>query len=180
MVRRRLGRVFVRAEIMWEIETGVRGLDQSEARTEAGQPITGRGHTLGQGWTPALPSAAFTTNSQFQNWLRFLSRSILFRCFRWRFYITLLGNRKLRKERETNCIIMVTDKKHDDRCFVKLADKTRCFMQIADNILIFILTTRSMLLSHCHCQARPVSAKTKFKLNFWPNSDAELSRLFLI
>ena len=73
---------------------------------------------------------------------------------------------ELQKEGETNCIIMVTDKKHDDRCFVKLADKTGCFMQIADNILIFILTTRSMLLSHCHCQARPVSAKTKFKLNF--------------
>ena len=39
--------------------------------------------------------------------------------------------------------------------FVKLADKTGCFMQIADNILIFLLTTRSMLLSHCHCQAAP-------------------------
>ena len=43
------------AKIMSEIETGVTCADQWEARTGTGQPIRGRGHTLGQGWTPACP-----------------------------------------------------------------------------------------------------------------------------
>ena len=99
-----------------------------------------------------MPSLAITTKSQFQSGL-------------WLF-VKIDGLDK--KERLETSIFMVTDNKNiifEVLLFVKLTDKTRCFMQIADNILIFILTTGSMLLSHCHCQGLPVSAKTKFKLN---------------
>ena len=136
---------FVRTEIMWEIETRLTSLDQSEARTEAGQPIRGRGQALGQGWTPALPLPSLARLMMTMILLTRYSRTELSVSPLW----SVCVPKKERERRNVFCY------RHDYPCFVKLADKTGCFMQIADNILIFLLTTRSMLLSHCHCQAAP-------------------------
>ena len=148
---------FVRTEIMWEIETRLTSLDQSEARTEAGQPIRGRGQALGQGWTPALP-------------LPSLARLMMMMILRTRYSRTELSVSPLwsvcvpiQRKREKD--EMYFGNRHDYPCFVKLADKTGCFMQIADNILIFLLTTRSMLLSHCHCQAAPGTSEASVNQN---------------
>ena len=141
--------------IMWEIETRLTSLDQSEARTEAGQPIRGRGQALGQGWTPALP-------------LPSLARLMMMMILQTRYSRTELSVSPWwsvcvpKKERERRNVFCY---RHDYPCFVKLADKTGCFMQIADNILIFLLTTRSMLLSHCHCQAAPGTSEASVNQN---------------
>ena len=140
---------------MWEIETRLTSLDQSEARTEAGQPIRGRGQALGQGWTPALP-------------LPSLARLMMMMILQTRYSRTELSVSPWwsvcvpKKERERRNVFCY---RHDYPCFVKLADKTGCFMQIADNILIFLLTTRSMLLSHCHCQAAPGTSEASVNQN---------------